>query len=428
MNLYNLPLYQKDSQDANSCELVPSGTTPLPGLKKVLEDGEIFVKGALVKGDHVHALPYNFQKIEVDCPSWTHEYKWRGSTRKCAALGFVYKGRYYGDGRTLTGFSSLPTGSIGAKDREFVDSISILKAQADLRKALVNTPLLLAEAAATLKTLKLYSRAILNNVITLQRKDLKEWLAAVKRLKGKPDRLKKIAQDIASRHLEFVFGVLPLIDEMEGMVELVTREQHATRTGRGRHTMRKNLQDRVTSTRGARVTETTEVRYSVRTGLRCDIDLKVLHDMSQIGFNPLYTFYDLTPLSFVTGWFSNFDLWVKSLDPIPGLNYVTGYSTRRSELTSVKTAGPGSDNTYDSFGSGKGRCVVTSQNRVPHDAMPEIQSLRFMDRTSFFAAAASLSLVIQRSVKIANNEIKRKPFRYRKGKPKYLPPITYKKA
>lgn len=428
MNNITLPPYKYESQDQNTCELKPSGTVPVPGLRSVLEDGELFVKGALVKGDHVRALPYSFQKVVVNCPYWEHEYKQRGGSAKCMAAGEKYSARFFGSGLTLTGFNGLPQGSITKKQQEFVDSISIQKAQADLRKALVNTPLLLAEAAATLKTLKLYSRAILNNVVTLQRKDLKEWLAAVKRLKRKPDRLKKVAQDIASRHLEFVFGVLPLIDEMEGLAELVTKERYAVRTGRGRHTYRTVLDDKVSSIRGARVIETKEVRYSVRTGLRCDIDLKVLNDMSLIGFNPLYTFYDLTPLSFITGWFSNFDLWVKSLDPIPGLNYVTGYSTRRTEVIGRKTASPGADSYYDSFGSGKGECVVTSQNRIVHSRMPDIQGLRFMDRTSFFAAAASLSLVIQRTVKIANDEIRRKPFRYRGRKPKYLPPITYKKV
>lgn len=407
----------------------------------VIGDGEDFLRlSPTVKSNHVDATPHSFVKTELSNPSWdavtVNKQKNPARTEQICD-GYTTSSKTF-DGAAMYSITVrelnlpvIPPGIIAD-----VDSMSILKAQASLRKAAGSLPMLYRERKESVKTLGTYSKAILNNVITMQRKDVKRWLAAVKRHKRRPDRLKKVANDIADRHLEFVFGVLPLIDDILGLTELITEKKLDFRTGRGRHTyVNRTVKVQALPLKWqlpAFLAETDIIeRYSVRTGLRMDIDSTILNTASLLGFNPIYTRYDMTPLSFVVGWFSNLNLWLQSLDATPGLSFRTGYSTKRTELLVARNI-RGFTNRVgetDIVGDGNGHHFgnIVRQTRTVHSSMPGIQPWQFLDNASFFAAAASVSLAVQRLVKTANHEITVRPFRYRGPRIRNLPPIKYRR-
>lgn len=399
------------------------------GAQTAYPSGELFVnKGVIEKSDYVVATPWWFTKekyvnndwsmISETVPDRVSEACGRPQRRVVANAAGVSAVRR-GD------LLRLPT---GPND----ESIALIKAHANLRRAMASIPMLIAERKETVKTIGKYSTFVLNNVITLQRKDLKRWMRELKRHKGKPEKLKRIAQDIANSHLEFVFGVLPVIGDIEGLCELLVEEQLDFRTGRGRHTsQQKTVTKRLITSSGAfprQMVEEVEkrTRHSVRIGLRYDIDLRILNDASRLGFNPIYTWYDLTPLSFVVGWFSNLNSWLQSLDPVFGLTYRTGYCSIRAETNCKRSITSTPLPTTIVSGSGEGFGERIEQTRKVYKNEPGLPPPTFLDNYGVFAAIATVSLAVQRKVKTAEIEIAKKPFRYRRGKPRNLPPIRYK--
>lgn len=321
-----------------------------------------------------------------------------------------------------------------------IRSQAILKAQASLRKQVASLPLLFAERKATLKTVHGYSKFILNNVITMQRKDVKKWLAAIKR-QSTPQQLKTLANQIANRHLEFVFGVMPILDDISKSIDHFSKPRLDVRTGRGRDRLiietdrrtesildRHNISEHIFYVQNV----TGRDDYSVRCDLRCEITSHVLNNASLLGFNPIYTWYDLTPLSFIVGWFSNFNTWLQSLDPILGLEYVTGSSSIMSKQSFDRRSSVFAKNSADlnrsASGSGSSSMTHVDFRRVVHERMPEIQGIQIMDKTSLFTYAASVSLAIQRLIGKTERVIRQKPFKYRGHRPRNLPPIKYRKV
>lgn len=418
-------------------------TTVMPyplGFARTVFDGEEYTPlSSVTKSDHVSATPWSFYKLTINNPQSILTYKMGAKADLgyyCIDKEYVNETKYDSRGFWPITHNDLLIPTLPKSVTDKIDSIAIVKAQANLRKAAANLPMLYKERAQSVKTIGTYSRAILNNVITMQRRDVKKWLAAVKKHRNRPDRLKEVANTIANRHLEFVFGVLPIIDDILGLVDHITEEKRDFRIGRGAMT-NVNVTESFQTKLNIIVKSEHMVRYSVRTAIRCDIDSTVLNDASRLGFNPIYAWYDMTPLSFLTGWFSNLNYWLQSLDGIPGLKFRTGYSTKRTEVN-VKRLGNGRLTRNNQSGDfqtkfltiGKIDCSGSAirQTRDVMSTMPGLQSLYFVDNTSLFAAAASVSLLIQRLVKTADKEIAVKPFKYRRKKPRYLPPITYRKV
>lgn len=395
-----------------------------------------------VKGDGIHAEPYWFKRTELDVNVFhlttdytlsKTQYGTKTDIRQIETNDLT--GHTVPDLGSASILSKFPSTTVAS-----IDSTAILKAQAKLRKQVASLPMLFAERKATLRTARKYSVFILNNVITMQRKDVKRWAAALKR-KARPEQLKTLANQIANSHLEFVFGVLPVIDDITSSIEHFSKPRIDVRTGRGRHRLvsETEFKGSLVNSGPARMRKrgSTFVDYSVRCDLRCAIISHVRNDASLLGFNPVYTWFDMTPLSFILGWFSNFNLWLQSLDPLMGLEYVTGSSskmTRRSvhqyldHESSYTVPSMVNGVTLDQKRSGVSSLTYTEFERDVHATMPSLQKIQLVDKTSLFTHAASLSLTIQRLVKTGEREIKLKPFKYKGPKPRNLPPIKYKRV
>lgn len=286
--------------------------------------------------------------------------------------------------------------------------------------------MMLKERAETVAMMKTYAGRGLDLIRRRQLADVKRW----KSFKNRPREQKKfLAQTIANEHLMFIFGLLPLLEELEGLAKHVTRDEHKFIKGRGRHT--KKIEEVSSKQEGTypffTVTKKESV-YSVRCDLRADINMQILARAQKLGFNPLYTLYDFTPLSFVTGWFSNFNHWLKSLDPLYGSTFRTGsYSIREQTVLERETHGWADDRNTPK-GNGSSFAMKTYDLRLPIASEPPTGAPEFYNNFSFYSVAASASLFVQRKVKLTRRAIGMKPFRYRSKKPAYLPPITYTKV
>lgn len=384
-------------------------------------DGESFESdpNAPYYGNHVDALPYWSRKITATVPYW--------EASSISKWGQCDRYEKKGDGRTFTGISmsELALKGITKDEKEFCKRFALLKAQASLRSADASIPMMLKERAATVAMMKSYAGRGLDLIRRRQLADVKRW----KSFRNRPAEQRKfLAQTIANEHLMFVFGLMPLLSDLEGLAEHVTRDEHMFIKGRGRQT--KKVEEVSTKADGHAFHTVTkkEYVYSVRCNLRADISMKVLADAQRLGFNPLYTLYDFTPLSFVTGWFSNFNIWLKSLDPLYGSTFRTGSFSTREQVTLNRETHGWATTTVTPKGNGSSFALSVYDVREGISSEPPTGSPEFYNNFTFFSVAASASLFVQRKVKLTQRAIRMKPFRYRSKKPAYLPPITYRKV
>lgn len=413
----------KQMTDLTTCDgSWPETWKPLrrPNMASTM-DGETFEKdpAAPRHGDHISALPYWSRKMIASVPFWEASaiQKW----------GPCERYEFKGDGRTFTGISpgEMLFKGVSLDEREFCKRFALLKAQAALRSADASIPMMLKERAETVKMMKTYAGRGLDLIRRRQLADVKRW----KSFSRRPSEQKKfLAQTIANEHLMFVFGLMPLLSELEGLAEHLTRDEHMFIKGKGRQSKRVKGSSSKAEAHAFHTVTKTEYLYSVRCNLRADISMKILADAQRLGFNPLYTLYDFTPLSFVTGWFSNFNFWLKSLDPLYGSTYRTGsFSIREQVKLERETHGWATD-TITPKGNGNSFAISTYDVRETIPSEPPTGSPEFYNNLTFFSVAASASLFVQRKVKLTQKAIRMKPFRYRAKKPAYLPPITYRKV
>lgn len=429
-NLYVVPKWVQRTRVMSSWATCkgewPSDFRPLnyPARNSYLE-GESFTRDekAPYKGNHIDALPYHSEKTTVHAPAWDAKCIQKRGGMGCDAY------EYKGSGLTFTSILPadfvIPSGTFTKEEKEFCQRFALMKAQAALRSADASIPMMLKERAETVKMMKSYAGRGLDLIRRRQLADVKRW----KSLKRVPREQKKfLAQTIANEHLMFIFGMLPLLEDLEGLAKHVTRDEYKFIKGRGRQTKKVNVVKTTAHPYAFHTVHKTDYVYSVRVNLRADITFKIGARMQQLGFNPLYTVYDFTPLSFITGWFSNFNHWLKSLDPLYGSKYRTGsYSIREGSIVEKTTHGWGTDILTP---TGNGYSLGTSNKdlRLPIPSEPPTVSPEFYNNFSFYSVAAGASLFVQRKVKLAQRAIGMKPFRYRSKKPAYLPPITYKKV
>lgn len=417
----------------NACLVAYSG--PGPGIRvpfTKVSNGFSIVRGPLMRGNHVDSLPYWSSRLELDNPEWSINASWFTNHNIPGQCKWFAQSWAEVDGRCFSqvGEQDLRLKLFDDKTMNFVRNMSDIKAKAALRKGMINAPLLIAERIQTMNMVKERVGDMMRVVESVQRRDLARW----RRLKSAKSR-RAFAQKAASSHLELIFGWLPLIDEIEGMVDLVIQEKRDFVIGRGRHTQ---LETAVTKTRvpvssGAglycAIGTTKRQAFSCRTNLRAEVTSHFGRNAQSMGFNPLYSLYDLTPLSFITGWFSNFNFAVQSWDPLVGVRFRTGARSERTSTTVRKTAIASSDpstaftTSINGYGRSHGSRIY--DNRVVLSEEPDTH-LVFYNNLSPFSVFAGVSLYLQRRLRPIEKLLKVKKFRYRSQKPIVLPPLRYK--
>lgn len=369
-----------------------------------------------VLGDHVHALPYWNELTNVVIPPSV-------GTLKRAVYGTGFDTSFdfppcmpgYKNSQTVHTITSelshqvpwaqpdLP--SLSEADLSFLRKAAETKALAAARGAMVNLPMILKERRETLGIVGKKVASIAGAARDLQAMSLKEYLKA-----SKP-RKRDVAQKAAEQHLEFVFGILPVLDEVNGACEFISQPAEIKHIKvRGTHGVVQNApvvsqypvnhpfaNDLGSVVRHGSVT----TNVSVRCALRYDITSGI-QSARDLGFDPIGFAFDAVPLSFVSGWVSNFDKWVRALSPLVGLQFVTGSMTTRrttSEEGVVYWAHPRPSAQYPLItASSSSEKYLLERKRWDREIVlvePET-TFQFQNNLSLYSVTAGISLMVQR--------------------------------
>jgi len=177
-----------------------------------------------------------------------------------------------------------------------LESLADTKALGNLRKAMANLPMIFAERRETLALAGKYASRIARTVKAAQDSSLEEFR------KVKPKNRSAVAKAIADEHLSVVFGLLPLIGEVEGMVEYLNTDRLDFIRSRGlqvelRTDSSKYNQEVIPDAgwpnlmRGSfgRVYTGRDdaTQFGVRTALRYKLSSTIVADLSRLGFEPI---------------------------------------------------------------------------------------------------------------------------------------------
>lgn len=206
---------------------------------------------------------------------------------------------------------------------------ALLKALLRLKDGKVNMSVMAAEARKTAGMLGKFTTDMSRVVNALRSKDvrrlgkLKDW------------------KQIPGRYLEWCYGVGPLLQDIDGSMQAIAEAQVLQRPLRLKVVGvcdEKDLinLDPIQPYFGSNPVIEVECqrRRLVRYSLCYDVPSWVLKDLSQLGLsNPLETFYELTPYSFVLDWVIPVGDWLSVLDAGAYLDFKEG---TRSEFIALK--------------------------------------------------------------------------------------------
>jgi len=398
----------------------------------------------LVKGDRVHASPFtgtyrecvpisgelssSYRNTNASGPDKTHCGDTAGTYAKTKVeAGYLYELR-----------DPVAVPSDAALEQRLRDSAET-KALANLTQGFYNLGILLAERQKSVSYVKDKALQIARLVKERQLSSLQRY----NRTKRK-DR-HEMARQISNEHLAFMFGLLPMIDEIKGICDLLGSKTSLVITGRGRqakdqldltYQQIRSLQVGSQTGYGAMASQCefeTRTRYSVRSGIVCDLSVESLARLRDHGLNPVATFYDLIPLSFLSDFVSNTGTFLRAFDPLLGYSFRTAYSTlwrERKVFAKVSGSkyvlkGSSSEQSVETTGFAQGYARYLYVQRTPLREMP-LPTWLVQNNLSLAKAATIASLAIQRYLKPVQVLIGKRPFRYRGPRPKYLPPIKYR--
>lgn len=431
------------------CDVVQD--TKLTGPVRTVRVGEEIISSPTTSGNFVDATPYkstrlkkaasgaiSLRRVDKHIHSSTPYRNSCKGAQVYASYDFVYNYRFFNPTALVGPDKWAKYTEFSDVDKRFVRNIAVTKAKNSLRRGLTSLPMLYRERQETLRTMKTKSEMIIDVVMRRHNDDLHQY----RKLRSKRDKT-RFARAAAAQHLEVIFGIMPLIDDLQGLAEYVMQEETTFVKGTGTHGITATEKGRLAV---KAVTDysrspplgggySVQSRYSVRCALRADITSSIGADAAQLGFSPLYTLYDAVPLSFVLSWFSNFGQWIGSLDPLVGAEFRTGsVSTRKSvssDLTLVGTfqreGGAYDPRIYDASGIVHHSESFVDDVRTVLTSEPESE-FELYNNLSFYSVTAALSLVIQRKLKLPKRVLKSSPFKY-KGKKtvRNLPPIKWSK-
>lgn len=414
----------------------------------------------ITKGNHVDALPYWSERLLL-----TVEPRQRNIAYGVGVVRYplppppntcvseeghgsqtLVRNKYSIDPFEWAAAPKLDLPEVSPAELEFLRGMADTRALASLNKAMVNLPMLFKERRETLKMAAGKVGVLADAARSIQQRDFSRY-----RKVAKKDR-RRVARDIANEHLELIFGWLPLISEVEGAMDYIAQERFEFIKGRGSHVITRDHRVKISEpVRGldgwygsnrevarAEINGTRRELIGMRTNLRMDITTAIAGDARQLGFEPISTLYDMVPLSFVSGWISNFDAYVRTIAPLVGLSFRTGSRNLRRQVV-LDVAGrvleqnpPVYPQPWKAWVLERDRSTtLMTGNRTRDERSLVLElpkaSLHWDVNVGFGEVTAALSLLIQRKLKPLQRAIGIKQFRYRGPRPKWLPDIRYKK-
>lgn len=386
------------------------------------------IQADIVKGDGIRATAYTASFLEQIPVIGTY-----GHTQTND------KGEMLPFGSAWSGYLIAPrTKSIDGISASSLRGEAVTKALNQLKGQQTNIAMLLAQRREAMQTANSLLRGLFNACVAVARKDPKGFLRAIQQSGSSRAQV----HNASGKYLGTVFGVMPLVDDIIGIVNELTadgREKlvkvsgRAKRSESGQTKSLVDVQDRSGSAVKAEVTDDWTIARSSRCFLTFRLNNEVMQGLSRNGItNPAFVIYDSIRLSFVLEWGIKVGRFLNALDATIGFNYVTGCYSELVESrmgSSLSPRLPATDPTVHPYGSGSGYGVRKSFQRTPISTVPA-PSVYFADPLSAYTIAATAALVAQMASRFDQLRSSRNPreFRYRAARTKYLPPITYRKV
>lgn len=391
----------------------------------------------LVKGNHHSDLPYSASWVEYkvrisgeQSVNVRNEY----ATKECPTGYYTYVGSV--PYSRIFGTPAAPPAVIVPKPKgELVSMLrdaAITSALAGARRSYMNNVQNFLERKETIN-LVVQKVKQLSSIATVRgRADLRRYFASPKHNR------KAVAKQIANEHLGFLFGVLPLVGEIEGLMDYLSKVESKILTGRGKRAEISELGTQGSTSGfeaglfGASGSYLTKQRVSVRCSLKYKVIMQNVLEAQQLGLNPIAVFYDLVPLSFLSDFLSNTGNFLRGLDPIPALEYSTGSWTLYCQSTvegEVVPYRPPSAAKYSMWSNSGSASYLAEGGTMSRTVLPHEPSGTWMvqNNMSLAKAITAAALAVQRYVKPLRRIVGAKPFRYQGPRPKYLPPVNYMK-
>lgn len=389
---------------------------------------EDIVRSDIVKSDGVKATAYSASVLEQVPVIGTYGYTQTNSKGEKLPFGSTWSGRLI----------APRTKSLDGISASSLRGEAVTKALNQLKGQQTNIAMLLAQRREAMQTANSLIRGLFNAALAAARRDRKGFLRAIQQSGSS----KAQVHNASGKYLGTVFGVMPLVDDIVGIVNELTmdgREKlvkvsgRAKRSESGRDTAVVNVQDFSATSIKAEVVDDWTITRSCRCFLTFRLNNEVIQGLSRNGItNPAFVVYDTIPWSFVFEWGIKVGKFLNALDATIGFDYVTGCYSELVESRMASSLGPrlpATDPQVHPSGEGSGYGVRREFVRTPLSTVP-LPSVYFADPISVFTVAATAALVAQMASRFDQLRSSRNPreFRYRASRTKYLPPITYRKV
>lgn len=290
--------------------------------------------------------------------------------------------------------SGLSPSTQFASDITALESKALSSLYERVKNQSVNFGQIIAERRMTLSTVKDVVTRVAQTLMALKRGQLQK---AAKILF--PQDSKQLAND----HLMIQYGIMPLISDLKGIAEYVSKPSKSFRFTE-KVTKRKVISDMP-------VDHTTKVGITCQTRVNRDVEIIVKYQctmeiefpgvrpLAELGLINLASLgWELTPYSFVIDWLIPIGNYLNSLDAFAGLKVISTHKSCliREKNEVVRTIG-GKDNsnyTWDSA-SASVTCRRVSFLRTVLPNLPDPPLPSVKDPVSFMHAANAIALIRQ---------------------------------
>lgn len=382
----------------------------------------------VVKSDGLHATPYSAMRLRGVPMKFDMQREYGVTSGPGTAVYYTRTDHASGD--IAWGYTPNCAKPNLSRNKAVIQALNRL---GDVK---VNLGILYAERAETLGLLSTYGKRLASLYSAFQRRDIGAWRRLTKTTP------KQAAKQIANEGLAIQFGVMPIINDINGLIELM-HEKSGTRkyakvSGKDRDITTNVVEVVVDNPISGGDYMLVENKTVWKSGLKAHLTFTVDYDdlyrnLNRLGvFNPLSVAIDAIKWSWVVEWFISINGWAKSLTADVGCKFVTGcISTLDEAVVSERVIGTWvhpavGPRDSDPIVGGSGASSTKWMNReVLLDVPFTVPYLK--NPLGWFQALATLALVVQRLD--TSSGIKRKPkqFRYRPPKSRRLSPINYVK-
>lgn len=318
------------------------------------------VQGTVTTGGFRPPTPYFM--------SYLHEQRPYGSW-KVTRFGRQYE--YLGALGDLANLAAWPGRSLPDVPSRIVNDL-IIDVLNDLKQQKVNLAVALAEYKSTAALIETNATRIYNGIRYLRKG---RWRQAFRSIRHQPR--KGWDKELASRVLEFQYGVRPLLQDVYGSLEALAEANHGGAKSYPFEVKKRRVigQDNelpvvVGDLPGdylpAQVQTSTHVEVTV--ALWYSINDSAVKTTSELGLtNPATVLWELVPFSFVVDWFLPIGDYLNALDAHLGLVYRGG---RATTWRKVFTSYSGCKSRFNGTSSLSGSYEMRTMNRAVFDNSP----------------------------------------------------------